>query len=103
MNDNPNATPEELEAGARQAGGGTAEPITPQTNFPDTVGHVMNTITDEEMDNLFRKAKTAGVTKLLRGKRNDVQAYIETFQSQIEEAINQGYSKEEIKAFILSL
>ncbi len=106
MNDNPNATPEELENGAKQALSGQGEiiePTEPQTNFPDTVGHIMNTITDEEMNTLFSKAKTAGATKLFRGKRNDVQAYIETFQSQIEEAINQGYSKEEIKEYILGL
>ena len=103
MNDNPGATPEELEAGARQAGGGTIEPAQPQTNFPDTVGHIMNTITDDEMTFLFKKAKTAGVTQLLRLKRGDVQAYIESFQSKIEEAISQGYSKDEIKAVILGL
>jgi len=104
MKDNPDASPEELEAGAKQALAGQGGEITqPQTSFPDTVGHIMNTITDDEMTALWKKAKTAGVTKLFRLKRGDVQAYLETFKSQIEEAINQGYSKEEIKQYILGL
>ena len=103
MNDNPGATPEELEAGARQSSGGEIEQITPQTNFPDTVGHIMNTITDDERNALFAKAKAAGVTKALRLKRGDVKAYVETLKAEIEEAISQGYSKEEIKQVILGL
>jgi len=107
--DNPNATPAELEAGANQAIGSTgstgtnATTFQPQANFPEVVGHIVNTMTKAEKDALFRQAKAAGATKLFRFATNDIKAYLERFEGEIEEALNEGWSKDEIKQKLLEL
>jgi len=101
--DNPTSSPEELEAGAKraltQSEGGE---IKPQTTYVEAVGEIMNTLTEDEKDILFKKAKEKGMTSIWRGKWNDIKAYIENTKDQIEEAINQGYTAEEIKQYLLS-
>ena len=106
MNDNPNATPEELEAGAKQAlgsvGGGINQQTTePQTTYVEAVGEIMNSLADNEMDILFKKAKEKGMTSFWKSKWNDVKSFIEAHKDTIEEAISQGATAEEIKQALL--
>ena len=76
MADNPDATPEELEAGAKQILGD--EPETPQiTETPDTVISFINeNITDSQLKVLKRKADEAGISSVLKTKKVDVKNYL---------------------------
>ena len=108
MQDNPNATPQELEAGAKQATGGdtptttqTPTPIpTPTVTTDSIISSIMGNISDSTLRALKLKADKAGVSQFFRGKTKDVKAYLESIKDKIQTAIDQGYSTEEITSFL---
>ena len=99
MADNPNATPEELEAAAKQAMAGetgTIEPTTP-TNTPDEViTKILDTMSDAQLKALKKKADEAGISSMWKGKRTDVKNYLNSIKDKIQTALNEGFSVEEI-------
>jgi hypothetical protein len=94
MKDNPNATPEELEAGAKQMSGGGA--VTQAEQFLDE-DYFRNNFTTEELKNMSDKL---GTSKWYTGKTRDINRFIAEAQKRIETAREEGYSDEEILEFL---
>jgi hypothetical protein len=94
MKDNPNATPEELEAGAKQMSGGGA--VTRAEQFLDE-DYFRNNFTTEELKNMSDKL---GTSKWYTGKTRDINRFIAEAQKRIETAREEGYSDEEILEFL---
>ncbi len=98
--DNPNATPEALEAGAKQILQGKQPTDTtkeaPTTTPDEVITSIMDTMSDEQLKALKTKADEAGISSMWRGKRTDVKNYLESITDIIKGAIERGYSVDEI-------
>lgn len=110
MADNPGATPEELEAGARQVAQET-EPETTETTPKPTqtadqlissviTGIFSASIPENQIDALHAKAKEAGQASFFKTKFVDVKNYLESIQDKIQQALDEGFSQEEIIEFL---
>ncbi len=109
MNDNPGATPEELEAGANAISTDTTTNTTTSTTtdtpidttvssakeFTDTI---LTEINDDQIRSLKKKADSAGVSSFFKTKRVDVKNFLNTpeIQKIIQDAIDAGATKGEI-------
>ena len=100
IEDNPGATPQELEEGARQA---TSE----QTIIHDisltadkALPSIMGSITDAQLKALKKKADEAGISSLFKSKRIDVLNYLNSKKDKIKEALDNGFSIGEIIEFL---
>lgn len=108
MADNPDATPEELEAGAQEAGsgeaGGEAETEAGAESGQDvagTISYISQNLSANQLDVLHTKAQEAGVAKWWHGKKKNVEAYLESIRDKIFDALAvDGYTKEEILEFL---
>src|SRR3990167_728131 len=102
MQDNPNATPAELEAGARQAGEQTgATPAKTTTTTPEAIiSFVTNNMTPEQKTALKKKAGTAGVSSMWKTASVDIKNYLNSITAQIQEALDSGFTQEEIMDFL---
>jgi len=106
MNDNPGATPEELEEGAKRETEGVT-PIeeveeAPILDVETTTSTIMGGLSDEQLNKLKKLADEAGVSKFLRGKQGDVKDYLVSIFDKIQEATNEGYELDEIIEFLTS-
>lgn len=96
IKDNPNATPEELEAGARlalierQGSGETGE------NFLDK-SYFINNFTTDELKSLSDKA---GTSRWWTPKGMDINRFLDDVLTKIDEARIQGYSDSEILEYL---
>lgn len=102
MADNPDATPEELEAGAKQIAGGevTKETI---TQTPDEIiTSIMDTISKDQLKSLKKRADEAGISSIWKGKKTDVKNYLNSIKDKIQTALDEGYTQEEILEFLTS-
>jgi hypothetical protein len=95
VNDNPDATPAELQAGIDSQFSGAPEGATP-TRFltPDFLKKLPT-------DELKRLSDKAGTSKLLTGKESDINRFIVSVMSQVETARANGYSDKEIMDFLV--
>jgi len=96
INDNPNFTPEELEAGARQAQETTTQETT--TTPEEMITSIMDTITDVQLKTLKTKAGEVGISSMWKSKRTDVKNYLNSIKDTIQLALDRGYTLEEIVA-----
>ena len=99
MADNPNASPEELEAGARTIEGVEPDvetPTEPAFNALSAISEIMAVITDDQLKAIKKKADRAGISKVLRGKRKDVQAYLDSISDQIQAGLDGGLTIEQL-------
>ena len=102
MKDNPNATPEELEAGARKAIGGTEINIETTKTPDEIISSIIDTMSDEQLKSLKKKADVAGVSSMWRGKKTDIKNYLNSIKDKIQTAMDEGYTEEEIIEFLTS-
>lgn len=102
--DNPNATPEELEAGAEQVSGITENTkAAPNTQTPDQiVSFVTGNMNDAQKSVLKKKADVAGISSMWKPASTDVKNYLKSIEAQIQEALDAGYTQEEILAHLAS-
>ena len=94
MDDNPNATPEELEAGAKQTTNGTAE-----TEDFLSGDYFKENYSDAELKGFADKF---GASKWYTSKSKDIDRFLELMNGKIEEARSQGISDSETLAFIIA-
>jgi len=107
MDDNPNATPEQLEEGAKQQASDTppdtptdtpietTEPNQPTQTVEELIPNIMSSITDAQLKSLKTKADTAGISSMWKSKTTDVENYLNSIKADLQEAINYGYTLEE--------
>jgi hypothetical protein len=101
MKDNPTATPEELEAGAKQVlaeigGGGTPAPQQTNETFLDE-NYFRTNFNEAQLKELSDKA---GTSKWYSTKGADINRFLKETMAKIEEARRQGYSDDEILKFL---
>lgn len=94
MKDNPNATPEELEAGARSISGGTTEAPSSITLNEE---YFRANFSDAQLKELSDKA---GTSKWYTPASKDIDRFLEETMVKVEQARAAGYSDEEILAFL---
>jgi len=100
MDDNPSATPEQLEEGAKQEGGDTptdtpTEQTQPTQTIEELIPDIMGSITDDQLKQLKVKADTAGISSMWKSKTTDVENYLNSIKADLQEAIKYGYTLEE--------
>src|SRR3990167_2311850 len=102
MKDNPNATPAELEAGAKQASKQAEQEETPtNTSTPEAViSFVTSNMTDVQKTALKKKADDAGVSSMWKSANTDIKNYLNSITAQIQEALDSGFTQEEIMSFL---
>ena len=109
--DNPGATPEELEKGAKVFAKEEVEEI-PEVPIPEiptpeeipeivktpeeTITFILDTMTDEQLKALKKKADEAGVSSFLKSKRTDVKNYLNSIKDLIQRALDDGLTMEKI-------
>jgi len=94
MEDNPNATPEELEAGAKQAIGETSAISTTQYLSKE---YLRENFSEDELKTM---SDNFGTSKWYTGKTSDINRFLNEKKKKIETARNEGYSDDEILEFI---
>ena len=102
--DNPNASQEELEAGARRVSQGTSTQIkTPNMATPDQIiSFVTGNMNNAQKSALKKKADTAGISAWYLPASKDIANYLDSIRVQIQEALDAGYTQEEILAHLAS-
>jgi len=99
IQDNPNATPAELEAGAKQVMEATTEAEASST--PKTViSFITENMTDAQKTALKKRADTAGISSMWKGAGTDIKNYLNSITAQIQEALDGGFTQEEIMDFL---
>ena len=101
MGDNPNATPAELEEGAREAekqtGETTPAPTPATTSTPDAIiTFITGNMSSEQKTALKKKADTAGISSIWKPASTDIKNYLNSIKEQIQEALDSGFTREEI-------
>lgn len=100
ISDNPGATPEELELGARQVADITTAK-TEEKMTPDTViNKITSGMTDEQLKKLKEKSDEAGISSFFKSKETDVENYLNSIKDKIQSAIDNGFSIDEIINFL---
>ena len=100
--DNPDATPEELEAGANSITDGEVKGVeVEKVTVSETVTSIMDSVTDDQLKTLKKKADDAGISKIFRFKKGDVKAYLNSISGIIQEAIDEGATTEEILSALI--
>jgi len=101
MDDNPNATPEELELGAKQTTTDTpTETTEPTQTVEELISSIMSSITDEQLKLLKTKADTAGISSMWKSKTTDVENYLNSIKADLQDAITKGYTIEDLDSLI---
>jgi LysM repeat protein/alkylhydroperoxidase/carboxymuconolactone decarboxylase family protein YurZ len=117
--DNPGATGAELQAGIDEAigqlGGGQGAGESTQSTQQDvidqgatkqiatteeTITFIMGNISNEQLKKLKEKADAAGVSSFFKTKTVDVKNYLKSIEPQIQEALDNGFTMEEILEFL---
>lgn len=102
MEDNPNATPEELEAGARQA-------IGTETGQGAGTGGTQVTIDENVIrqefstDELKSIADKLGMSKWYTPKGMDIDRAMPEILNKVQQALSEGYTKEEVFEYLRNL
>ena len=98
VKDNPNASPEELEAGAKQVQGQTDASATPATKTtPEAViTFIDGNLTSAQKTSLKKKADTAGISSMWKPASTDIKNYLNSIKTQIQEALDSGFTQEQI-------
>lgn len=104
IKDNPDATPEELEAGAKKAlnEAGVASAQTFKITPESVIDYISNNMTSEQKNILKKRANKVGVSSIFRFAGTDIKNYLNTIKDNMQEAINEGYTQEEILNFLTS-
>jgi len=100
MADNPNATPQELEQGLINFLGRNSGKIN-NIKSDDIINYIINNLNKEQMNILKRKADEAGISSIWHSTKTDILNYLNSMKDLINEAINNGYSQEQIVNFLL--
>ena len=90
MNDNPGLTPEEYEEAAGSVGG-QAEAVEETTE--SVTSFLKESLSEDELKILADKA---GISSAFKFKSVDIKNYLESIQDAIQQAIDDGLTKEEI-------
>jgi len=105
MNDNPGLSPEEYEEAANQVESGQQNSQSTQQSkqtlqTPEQiVDGIMSQLSDSQLKAFKKLADEAGVSSFARGTKGDVEHYLNTITPQIQEALSEGYTIEEVIAF----
>jgi hypothetical protein len=99
MDDNPGATPEELQAGINSVVSGGAT-TTPTITSDEAITSMMASITDQQLKALKKKADKAGISSFFKGKKTDVKDYLNSIKPKIQESLDNGFTIEDIISFL---
>jgi len=100
--DNPNATPEELEAGARGVTPNQETQETPQSSPQEVIAFVLGNMNDAQKSALKKRSDVAGISSIFKPAGTDIANYLDSVKEQIQEALDAGYTKEEILVHLAS-
>ena len=71
-------------------------------NAAEAITFMTNSMTDDQVAALKQKADDAGISKWYLPKSMDVKNYLNSIEAQIQASLDQGYSWEEILAYLIS-
>ena len=100
MEDNPLATPEELEAGAKQMLVGEGGAPVERATVDEVKAEILSGMTASQKIALKKKADDAGESSAFKTARVDIKNYLTSIEDKIQKAIDAGHDAEAIIKFL---